>query len=305
MFHNNKRSESLSPGALFAGLIFLLTFLTSSAWAASGDPLESLQAQVNSLQTQITDLQTTMAALQVENAALKDRVSVVENNSVLKLNGYLTLGNIISGHKKALFTGVNVQIVDGSGSTAGTTNGLGNLIVGYNETRPNGGDVRTGSHNIMSGIYNNYSSYGGLVIGFSNTISGQYSSVSGGAGNTASGNFSSVSGGDDNTAGGERASVSGGYLNAANGKHASVSGGQQNKADGFNASVSGGAHNTASGNLSSVSGGTGNTASGEHSSVSGGQSNKASGVRSSVSGGYNHEASNSYNWRAGDLFQND
>ncbi len=59
--------------------------------------------------------------------------------------------------------GVNVQIVSGSGATNGhpanpssvdpaltSTNGLGNLIVGYNEPGNPIADDRTGSHNIFS-----------------------------------------------------------------------------------------------------------------------------------------------------------
>ena len=39
----------------------------------------------------------------------------------------------VDGQSTVRFTGVNVQIVSGSGATAGTLNGKGNLIVGYNE----------------------------------------------------------------------------------------------------------------------------------------------------------------------------
>jgi len=62
------------------------------------------------------------------------------------------------------FSGVNVHVVNGTGTTDGTVNGLGNLIVGYNETRGSGDD-RSGSHNIVVGSEHNYSSYGGLVAG--------------------------------------------------------------------------------------------------------------------------------------------
>jgi hypothetical protein len=95
-----------------------------------------------------------------------------------------------------VFSGVNVRIVNGMGSTE-TTNGCGNLIVGYNESRPAqaGGDVRTGSHNIIVGRGNNYSSFGGLDAGIFNASLAAYASVSGGFLNTASGNLSSVSGG--------------------------------------------------------------------------------------------------------------
>ena len=162
--------------------------------------------------------------------------------------------------KDVFFTGVNVHIVSGSGSTTdgGTLLGLGNLILGYNALGNDlgAGDVRTGSHNLVLGDFNNYSSYGGLVTGSDNAISGRYASVSGGAINTASGPYSSVSGGRLNAATNFEASVSGGDSNTASGDTASVSGGQGNTASGFYASVSGGRLNAASGDRSSVSGGS-------------------------------------------------
>ncbi len=98
--------------------------------------------------------------------------------------------------------GVNVQIVDGMHKTS-STSGLGNLILGYNAAGNNSGDVRTGSHNLILGDQNNYESYGGIVAGYNNTISGAYASVSGGTGNTASGYTASVSGGTNITQGSE------------------------------------------------------------------------------------------------------
>jgi hypothetical protein len=53
----------------------------------------------------------------------------------------------------------NLRIVNGLGTTD-TTNELGNLIVGYNEprNRPSSPDVRTGSHNVVVGRHDNFSS---------------------------------------------------------------------------------------------------------------------------------------------------
>ena len=81
----------------------------------------------------------------------------------------------------ALFSGCNVQIVNGEGDTE-TTNELGNLIVGYNKNEF--GASRSGSHNLVVGDHHEYSSFGGFVAGVANTIVGQYASVSGGEGNT-------------------------------------------------------------------------------------------------------------------------
>ena len=123
-------------------------------------------------------------------------------------------------------TGYNLHIVNGLGST-GTLNGLGNLVIGYNALGNDQGvgDVRTGSHNLILGDQNSYSSFGGLVAGKDNVISGQYASVSGGRRNMASGFIASVSGGVFNTASGEYSSVSGGGRNTASGGVASISGG--------------------------------------------------------------------------------
>ena len=220
------------------------------------------------------------------------------------LEDKLTAITFDAATNEVVITGANLHIVNGLGATD-TTNGLGNLIVGYNELRsilpPPGGfpgpepelNIRTGSHNVVVGIQHNFSSFGGLLVGRSNTISGPFSSVSGGDNNTASGDRSSVSGGALNTASGPLSSVSGGELNTASGQFTSVSGGVQNLASSGFGPGRGGA---------SVSGGLGNTASGFSASVSGGENNTASADSSSVSGGLNRTAPAQFNWAAGALF---
>jgi hypothetical protein len=192
---------------------------------------------------------------------------------VAALEDKLVAVTVDSASNELVITGANLRIVNGLGNTR-TTNGLGNLIVGYNESRrpEDGPDNRTGSHNMVVGERNNFSSFGGLVVGLLNEISGGFASVSAGERNTASGELSSVCGG------------------------------QVNIASGFVSSVSGGAQNTASGQNASVSGGNANTASAFYSSVSGGLQNTASGQASSVSGGNNRSAPGQFNWAAGPLF---
>jgi len=186
--------------------------------------------------------------------------------------------------------GCNVHIQSGSGATDdnGSLTGSGNLFVGYNEGVSD--DVQTGSHNLIIGDDHSFTSYGGLVAGRDNKISGQYASVTGGMSNEAGGYSSSVSGGRDNTASWFYASVSGGYYNEASGKDASVSGGVANEASGEYASVSGGYDNEASGLASSVSGG---------------ESNSAYGTSSSVSGGDSQGAYGWHDWAAGSLREDD
>lgn len=121
-------------------------------------------------------------------------------------------------------SGVNVHVVDGTNNTL-SDSGRGNLIIRYNVTRGGRADVRSGSHNLILGDRNNYTSSGGLIAGYSNEASGSYTSVSGGRENTASGDYSSISGGWENTASGYAASVSGGLLNKASDVTTSVSGG--------------------------------------------------------------------------------
>jgi hypothetical protein len=223
-----------------------------------------------------------------------------------------------SREKNEIFiTGANLHIVNGLGQTScadinipDCPNGLGNLIVGYNELRE-GGDVRTGSHNVVLGSRNNFSRIGGLVVGNFNEISGDFAVVSGGETNTASSDFASVSGGFDNIASGFAAAVSGGRGNVASGPFAAVSGGGGNTASGDFASVSGGSRNIAFGDSASISGGgsffpdVGNMAGGEISSVSGGKGNTAAGRFSSVSGGFTRTAEGEFNWVAGSLVENE
>ena len=171
---------------------------------------------------------------------------------------------------------------DMTGSYWTVPNGLGNLIVGYNEDHWKGSE-KTGSHNVIVGAGHTYTGHSGLVTGLSSTIDGNYAAVIGGTDNVAS-ERSTVSGGHYNKATGWFATVSGGTNNTASGTLSSVSGGVYNEASGSYSSVSGGEENTASGGSSSVSGGGNNTASGQYSSVSGGGNNIAGGQYSSVSG---------------------
>ncbi len=246
-----------------------------------------------------------IAALRNNNAALQARLAEVE--------GKLSAVSYDNNQKKLLIEGVNVQIVNGAGTTD-STNSTGNLIIGYNkdvdsvwnnicsigdydtqaDCEAHGGtwghNQRQGSHNLVIGDLHQYTQYGGFVAGFNNAINGKWASVSGGTRNTASGKNASVSGGKGNTASGNYASVSGGYKNKASGSLASVSGGYINTASGVEASVSGGYHNIASGEDASVSGGHLNKASGSSASVSGGYANTASKLKASISGGYENKA---------------
>ena len=238
-----KNTLLAAVGLLLLSNVLLLTQRTTVRAQSPGGSLASLISTVNALKMQVAALQAKTAPVSVSGTDLT-------------------------------VTGINVHIVDGTGSTI-STSGLGNLIVGYNSTghTDNAGnavpDVHTGSHNLIVGDHNNYGSYGGIVAGDNNIISSPYASVSGGENNTASGNYAAVSGGRGNTA--------------------SV----------LYASVSGGIFNTASGPFASISGGANNAASGSYSSVGGGELNSAIINGATVSGGYNAQTDTSDGWSAG------
>ncbi len=222
------------------------------------------------LEAAVENLITELEAANTEIANLKTELAVVKSNTVLELDGILTYGMDIKGYPRALFTGVNVQIVNGLGATNGhpddprevdplliQVNGLGNLIVGYNEFYPQTHPpyLRTGSHNIVAGIDNDYLSFGGIVVGRHNYITGVYATVIGGFSNSAGGTYSSVSGGNNNTASGNSSSVSGGTNNNTSGSSSSISGGNNNRASASVSSISGGLQNTATSEGSSILGG--------------------------------------------------
>lgn len=215
-----------------------------AALTALQDQVSTYANQTAALQTENDTLSASLAALEgavtaMEDADyasgltnLDDRLANVEANSVLGLDGVLTFTTDLNGYPSALFAGVNVQIVNGSGYTDDPITGTGNLIVGYNELRVGDpGDVlvdnRTGSHNIVVGIGQNYTSFGGLVAGRYNSIRGEFSSVTGGYFNTASGRTSSISGGEYNNANGPGTSIAGGNGNTANNELSTISGGTQ------------------------------------------------------------------------------
>lgn len=218
------------------GLMTIGLVATVPAVAQQRLSLADLQAQITALQARVGSQQTQIATLQSQLAA-------TNNNPLLALDGVLSYD---AATQTVRFTGVDVQIVNGA--PVNVINGRGNLIVGYNSPRlanpalcsigyhvdklpceADGGvwatDHKSGSHNLVVGEGNGYSSYGGVVFGTENVIAGPGATVTAGRGNMALGVGSSVSGGD---------------LNRAYGTHSSIGGGRESWAVGENSSVSGG-----------------------------------------------------------------
>jgi hypothetical protein len=255
--------------------------------------LEARSADLGALVTRVAELEHK----QGDQSALVARVAELES----LLEGVSR--ETVDGAATIRFADVNVQIVDGSGTTGGTPNGRGNLIVGYNAQRP--GIDRTGSHYVVVGDGHSWSRHGGIVAGQGNRADGDGATAFG-LGNTSTGAYASIVGGSGNAASGTAATVSGGASNVADGDHASVSGGGHNRAAGSHATVSGGAFNTAAAHsgapdgsgtfcvdrcdYTSISGGFKNIASGPYGSVSVGEQNRATAWYASISGGAGNQA---------------
>ena len=321
-----KNYRTMTPWILLALGVACLVWVNDGARGAgqgnNQGGLPAVAARVSDLEEELSGVEADYSEALGQIAALADRVTALEGalSRIAALENKLQhvrvepdeLAGVAGPH--LIIEGCNVHVRSGSGGTSdlGSLNGLGNLIVGYNEFPTASsflpGD-RGGSHNVVVGEGHRFSNFGGLVAGQENTISGQFASVTGGWSNTASAGWSSVSGGrlnqanggasavsggSSNIASGWYASVSGGWTNTASGNCSSASGGSNNEAAGDSASVSGGARNAASGDLASISGGVTNVASGYDSSVSGGGSNEAAGRGASVSGGAWNSAEGSY-----------
>ncbi len=156
----------------------------------------------------------TCVALPSPSGDLAALQAMVNAQSALIAQLQEKLGCMTKTGDDVYFTGCNVHVRNGLGATGPNVNGLGNLIVGYNEDAaaivsnpPNEPSVKTGSHNVVIGAGNTYTDRGGLVAGTFNKITARYATVTGGARNTASAQYSSVSGGIRNTASGDFSSV--------------------------------------------------------------------------------------------------
>jgi hypothetical protein len=226
-------------------------------------------------------------ASQTDLDAAKARIATLEN----VLAG-VTRGSV-NGRTTLTFSGENVRIVNGTGSKS-TLNGLGNLIVGYNDTPRS----QTGSHNIVLGFDQSFLSWGSIVggahntsgsslqglLGSNNKASDTYAAITGGYGNLAESRLSSISGGCENTTGSIGRTVDS-FCRDQTFQFQSVSGGRYNYAEVGSASVSGGEQNEAAGVGSSITGGNFNHASGDDSSIHGGYENQAQATLSSILGG--------------------
>jgi hypothetical protein len=156
------------------------------------------------------------------------------------------------GYKTLRVSGANLQVTNGTGATF-TTNGLGNLIVGYNEQ--NSQCDLSGSHNIVLGQENEYTteSFAGLIGGKENIILSEYNLVFG----------------QQNAAYDPYASVIGGTFQVVHNIFGVIVGGASNSIDAEGAVIVGGEFNTATGTYGVLGGGQSRSVNGPHDWVAG------------------------------------
>jgi hypothetical protein len=209
----------------------------------------------------------------------------------------------VGGKPTVQFSGVNVQVVNGEGKTS-ALNGAGNLIIGYDEEPGS----QTGSHDLMLGTKQAYTSYGSILGGLENSAFGAntvvfgeknlaeagQSGVLGGGANQATGRQGQVLGGSGNTASGVASVVAGGNENKATEQWSTASGGLQNKVEGFESSISGGVSNQVLGTQASISGGERNVVTAFFGWIGGGYKNNVTNYWASVFGGKELTANTAY-----------
>lgn len=232
---------TLTPRQRIAAAPFAVRALSSSACPGCNDELEAV---VNQLVASVQTLQSENAALAAQVSALQGQLGAA-NNAIDTLQ---TKTAALTATGTDLFIeGVNLHVRSGSGSTIGAVNGRGNLIIGYNEASASG-SARTGSHNLVMGRLNSYESYGGIVGGVSNRISGSFASVLSGDSNVASASGGVIVSGLQNTVSGTRSVVISGWRNNAGGLDSAVLGGDSNVTQVSDSTVAGGQSQTANAN---------------------------------------------------------
>ncbi len=184
--------------------VIILTFLVSVAVAAPPGSVQGLRHQVDELAGLVENLQTELAETRKDLQLVKTELAELRNNTVLGLDGFLRLEKNTNEVYTALFSDVNVQVVNGDGLTD-IANGRGNLVLGYNAqgTAPL---ARQGSHNLILGDNQGYSGVAQVVT--AHVISNQdLSLVAGGNMATDVGNDQTVTVGKN-----RKVQVGGDYL---------------------------------------------------------------------------------------------
>jgi hypothetical protein len=127
-------SLTLLGSLTVAGLLVALEPMS----AVAGEGERGAPKEIEALEAKVESLQATVSALQGQVTSLQTQLAAVQSNHALALGPFVSVDlNPEIGVKgpNITFTGANIHIVSGSGSTDdnGTPRGLGNLIIGYDE----------------------------------------------------------------------------------------------------------------------------------------------------------------------------
>ena len=141
--------------------VIILTFVVTVAVAAPPGSVQGLRHQVDELVGLVENLKTELAETRNDLQLVKAELEEVRNNTVLGLDGFLRLEKDKNEIYTALFSDVNVQVINGDGLTE-IANGRGNLVLGYNA---DGTALlaRQGSHNLILGDTQGYSGVAQVV----------------------------------------------------------------------------------------------------------------------------------------------
>jgi hypothetical protein len=253
----------------------------------------------------------------------KDASGNIRENSAIHLRTVCRPGekalaiSLEDGEATVRFTGVNVQVVSGSGATDGPPNGRGNVVVGYDEKscgadkRRCATDADCSVNRCVPYVLNPQTSFctvtaqqcqtqadcqdnscesdrqgsHNVVIGDGHRY-GSYGGLVAGAANDVRGPHAVAVGGEGNVASGFSAVVTGGAFNVASGRYASVAGGRNNRAGGGASLPEPNTTYFNDGAYASIAGGRNNVANGTWATIAGGASNTASGETATAGGGF-------------------
>jgi len=211
--------------------------------AALGDDLDANDDLTDSLDDFRAIIQPTLDSLASGQASIAigvsrnaDAIDAARADIVEGLSDYLRVDGATDS---VIFEGANVYVQSGSGYTndnstidaelesdgSGALTGLGNLIIGYDE-----GDAadKQSTHTLVVGPNHSRSSWGGLIAGYGNTVTGDSATVAGGYYNQAADSGAVVVGGLENMATGNQSVVVGGRNNTAHAHQSAIVSGRYN-----------------------------------------------------------------------------
>lgn len=198
-----------------------MTFATGAGVAELRDRVDTLSSENLTLKHRVGELEEETSRMQASTDSLASRASRLEP-VVEALDGALegVSRHEIDGRDTLRFTGMNLQILNGEGSTYERPNGLGNIILGYNALPNSTSDLlelpdvqRSGSHYLVVGDGHSWGYAGGIVAGRQNWATGLGASVLGGVTNNAAASYSAILAGNRNRVEGAHAAIVSGVAN--------------------------------------------------------------------------------------------